>query len=68
MKSRVKINGDEFESGRIPHCLTRPIARFQRAAQTIAMASIDRDRALRAQMSMRDFLENFLFQTKTVGQ
>ena len=59
----MQIHGDEFQRGRILHRIARAIARFQSAPQTIAMAGIDRDRALRAQISCADRLDNFLFQS-----
>ena len=58
----VEIDREIFRRCSFRRSGARALERFLRAPQTIAMARVDRDRALRAQIFLRDALDNFLFQ------
>ena len=58
----VEIDREIFRRCSFGRICARALERFLRAPQTIAMPRVDRDRALRAQIFLRDALDNFLFQ------
>src|ERR1700737_1985605 len=64
MQRVLKIDSDIFRRQTIAHCGNGAIARFQRAPQTIAMTSIDRDGAFRSEILLGDVVKNFLFELR----